>query len=209
MKNNYFKHLFAVLLLLCTTMASAHEQKADTTVNKMAKSVEHITYVDQPDFNVDGIYYNIKGSSDTVEVSSTYYFTGDRWKPSPSYSGDVVIPENVTYDGETFKVIGIRDFAFYGCENLTSVKIPVSIETVGVEAFCGCTGLTAVYIDDLAAWCNIGFATEADLPSWASPEMSSNPLSYSNKLYLKQAGQYSLLTRLYIPFGVTKIKVTI
>ena len=194
-----------MLLLLCTTMASAHEQKVDTTANKMAKSVGLITSIDQPDFNVDGIYYNIKGSSATVEVSSTYYFTGAGWEPSPSYSGDVVIPENVTYDGETFKVIGIRGFAFYGCKNLTSVKIPVSIETVGVEAFCGCTGLTAVYIDDLAAWCNIGFATEADLPSWASPEMSSNPLSYSNKLYLKQAGQYSLLTRLYIPFGVTKI----
>ena len=205
MKNNYFKHLFTMLLLLCATVTSAHEQKVDTTANKMAKSVGFITSIDQPDFNVDGIYYNIKDSSATVEVSSTYYFTGAGWEPSPSYSGDVVIPENVTYDGETFKVIGIRGFAFYGCKNLTSVKIPVSIETVGVEAFRGCTGLTAVYIDDLAAWCNIGFATEADLPSWASPEMSSNPLSYSNKLYLKQAGQYSLLTRLYIPFGVTKI----
>ena len=205
MKNNYFKHLFTMLLLLCATVTSAHEQKVDTTANKMAKSVGFITSIDQPDFNVDGIYYNIKGSSATVEVSSTYYFTGAGWEPSSSYSGDVVIPENVTYDGETFKVIGIRGFAFYGCKNLTSVKIPVSIESVGVEAFRGCTGLTAVYIDDLAAWCNIGFATEADLPSWASPEMSSNPLSYSNKLYLKQAGQYSLLTRLYIPFGVTKI----
>ncbi len=205
MKHNCLKHLFTALLLLYAMVVSAHEQKVDTTANKMAKSVEFITSIDQPDFNVNGIYYNINGSSATVEVSSTYHFTGAGWEPSPSYSGDVVIPENVTYDGEIFKVIGIRGFAFYGCKNLTSVKIPVSIETVGVEAFRGCTGLTAVYIDDLAAWCNIGFATEADLPSWASPEMSSNPLSYSNKLYLKQAGQYSLLTRLYIPFGVTKI----
>ena len=205
MKQNYFKHLFTALLLMCTAVATAHNFEVDTTTNKIAKSVDFIPDVDKSNFNVDDIYYNIIGDGSTVEVSPTYYFTGTGWEPSPSYSGDVVIPESVTYEGETYKVVGIRDFAFYGCKNLTSVKIPVSIRTVGVEAFRGCSGLTAVYIDDLAAWCNINFATEADLPSWASPEMSSNPLSYSKKLYLKQAGSYSLLTKLYIPFGVTKI----
>lgn len=206
MKKFYFSFLLAVLLPICSIAANAHELKADTTANNVAKIVQSIVAVDKPDFDVDGIYYNITGDSTVVEVSCTYSFTGAGWQPVSTYSGDVVIPESVTYDGKTYSVTGIRDFAFSYSSGLTSIKLPTSIKTVGMEAFYNCVGLTAVYIDDLAAWLNIDFSISTDLVVIGAPApVYSTPLYYSKKLYLKQAGTYSLLTDPYIPFSVEKI----
>ena len=46
---------------------------------------------------------------------------------------DLVIPNSVTEIGE---------YAFYGCESLTSVKIPNSVTSIGKNAFYNCTNLT-------------------------------------------------------------------
>ena len=51
------------------------------------------------------------------------------------YSGTVVIPENVTYDGVTYSVTAISDYAFYYCQELVSVSIPNSVVTIGEGAF--------------------------------------------------------------------------
>ena len=57
-------------------------------------------------FEVDGIYYNILSEDDkTVEVTGSPY----------GYSGDVVIPAEVTYDGSTYSVTTIGDWAFGEC----------------------------------------------------------------------------------------------
>ena len=47
------------------------------------------------DFEVDGIYYNVNGNEATVTYRGTYYNQYDE------YTGDVVIPESVNYDGVT------------------------------------------------------------------------------------------------------------
>ncbi len=51
---------------------------------------------------------------------------------------DVVIPS--TIDGKTVTVIATE--AFRDCTNLTSIKLPNTIETIKSRAFYGCTGLT-------------------------------------------------------------------
>ena len=62
------------------------------------------------DFEVDGMYYHIISSSEkTVEVTS-----GDN-----KYSGNVVIPEQVTYNNDTYSVTSIGNSAFYVCIGLT------------------------------------------------------------------------------------------
>jgi len=53
--------------------------------------------------------------------------------------GKIVIPDGVKYIG---------DFAFSGCEGLTSVKIPGSVIDIGDEAFCGCSGLTSAKVGE-------------------------------------------------------------
>ncbi len=81
------------------------------------------------------LYYDIISDS-TVEV--TYYNNIDY------VSGDVVIPSTVTYNGTTYSVTSIGDYAFEGCSGLTSVTIPNSVTSIGVGAFWGCGGLTTL-----------------------------------------------------------------
>ena len=87
------------------------------------------------DFMVDGIAYLKNDDGKSVGVVSGVH-----------YNGDMVIPENVTYDGITFSITDISDGAFYGCDSLTSVTIPNSVTKIGGSAFYGCTGLTSVTI---------------------------------------------------------------
>ena len=106
-------------MLLCVTNATAH------------------------DFEVDGIYYAI--------ISSTYKtvlvtFNGNSSSYSDEYRGNVVIPENVTYNNETYSVTNIGGYAFYNCTGLTSITIPNSVISIGDGAFRGCNGLTSVTI---------------------------------------------------------------
>ena len=110
---------------------------------------------------IDGIYYNLINA--TAEVTS---------HPT-KYTGNVVIPESVTYDNVNYSVKSIEGNAFYNCKDLTSVTIPNSITIIREGAFSSCDNLTAVYITDIAAWCEITFLSN-----------ESNPLYYANHLYL-------------------------
>ncbi|MBQ2122378.1 MAG: leucine-rich repeat domain-containing protein [Bacteroidaceae bacterium] len=101
--------------------------------------------VSAEDFEVDGIYYNILSSTDmTVEV--TYRGLYDDNYSNEEYSGDITIPESVTYNGNTFSVTSIGDNAFDWCTSLTSVEIPNSVTRVGNKAFWNCSSLTSVEI---------------------------------------------------------------
>ena len=88
------------------------------------------------DFKVDGIYYNITSSTEVTVTGNGLY----------SYSGNVVIPEQVTHDSNTYSVTSIGDNAFTYCSGLTSVTIGDSVTTIGERAFYNCSDLTSVSI---------------------------------------------------------------
>ena len=90
--------------------------------------------------NAEGvtIYYNYINDGTELEVT--------RKDNHISYSGSVVIPEEVIYMGKTRKVTSIGDYAFNQCRSLTSVTIPNSVTSIGGAAFCLCTSLTSVTI---------------------------------------------------------------
>ena len=123
MKCKHLKHLFTVLLLLCATMATAH------------------------DFGVDGIYYNITDATNkTVEVTNkknnNYPYLYEY------YTGDVVIPESVTYRSTTYSVTSIGREVFAYSPGLTSIVIPKSVISIGYCAFSNSSDLTSFIVAD-------------------------------------------------------------
>ena len=119
---NVFRGIFLSLMLLGTSVASAH------------------------DFEVDGVFYDITSlSSSNLEVCVTYQ--GSSYNEfSNEYSGSVAIPDSVTYNGEIYSVTSIGNNAFYGCNGLTNVTIGNSVTSIGELSFRSCSGLTNVTI---------------------------------------------------------------
>lgn len=94
------------------------------------------------DFEVDGLYYKIQVYTETPEVY-VVHCAQPGWN---CYSGDVVIPETVTYDGVTYTVTEIGSFAFRDCVDLTSVTFPTTMRYIKDRAFMGCTSLYDIHI---------------------------------------------------------------
>ena len=86
---------------------------------------------------IDGINYELVAKVKQATVIA---------KSSGKYSGEVVIPESVEYEGSAYSVTSIGDRAFSFCFGLTSVTIPNSVTSIGSEAFFYCSGLTSVTI---------------------------------------------------------------
>jgi hypothetical protein len=142
------------------------------------------------DFDVDGIYYNILTDNE-VEVTyrGLYYYSYDE------YAGSVTIPVTVTYNGTTYSVTSIGDYAFRYCIDLTSISIPNSITTIGEEAFRGCSGLlTPVYNAHCFAYMPTSYKE-----AYAIPEGIRQIASYA---FAYCAG----LTSIIIPNSVTTIE---
>lgn len=110
---------------------------------------------------INGIYYNLVSKANHAEVTS---------HPN-KYSGSVVIPEKVIYEGVEHSVMSIGDRAFSDCSNLTFVTIPNSVTSIGKDAFKSCSGLTSITIPNSVktisdgAFFNCSNLTSVKIPS--------------------------------------------
>ena len=113
--------------------------------------------------NKDGVTIYYKWINNNTELAVTYQ--GDDYWSSPCYTGDVVIPESVEYEGKTFSVTSIDKYAFYDCSGLTSVTIPNSVTNIGFYAFWGCSGLTSITIPSSVTSLKYAFSNCSGLTS--------------------------------------------
>ena len=99
------------------------------------------------DAEIDGIYYNFYGDEAEVTFQEYHMWTEDdivHYTASSDYTGAVVIPTSVDYDGKTYNVTAIGDSAFFMCYNVTSVTMPKGIIRIGEYAFHDCLQLSGI-----------------------------------------------------------------
>ena len=95
------------------------------------------------DFKVNDIYYRIFATETGIEAEVTY--NNDNYN---SYSGEVVIPGNITHGEKSYKVTSIAYNAFKDCINLTSVIIGENINKFSNDIFSDCTALKEIIVSD-------------------------------------------------------------
>lgn len=160
------------LLLLCLCLIVGTNVSADYTL-------------------VDGIYYALRNGKAVVNSQDDNVYN--------SYSGNVVIPDTVTYNGQTYTVETIGYDAFRDCENLISVSVPNTVTRIYDRAFYNCGALTSVTLPE-----NISFINEELFYNCSSLTSVNIPKS------VEQIGKYafygcSSLTSITIPDNVTWI----
>lgn len=104
---------------------------------------------------------------------------------------DLVIPDGVTI---------IEPNTFNGFKSIETVTVPADVDSIGNNAFLGCTNITKVTAHDVASWCGIHFGNTMILQN-GTVMMLSNPVCISQNLYIGN----DRLTELIIPEGVEEI----
>ena len=163
------------------------------------------------DFSVDGIYYNYLDGNN-VEVT----YRGDSYESYKNeYSGEVTIPETVTYDGATYNVASIGDSTFVECTSLTSVTIPNSVTSIGNYAFYH-SSLTSVTIpNSVTSIGDLAFSyTSLTYPVYNAHCFAYLPMSFKGAYAIPEGIKYitggafcdrHYLTSITIPNSVTSI----
>ena len=116
------------------------KQKLFTLFLALAASVGTIF---ASDTEVDGIWYDF----DDEKLTATVTYKGEtiEEKDKEAYSGDIIIPEFVTFNGKEYVVnkIGVQAFAE---SNITGIELPNTILGIGQYAFGNCVNLAAITI---------------------------------------------------------------
>lgn len=150
----------------------------------------------------EGIVYNVDTSAGTAALARVEVSTGIT---------ELVVPDVISYGGETYDVVAVADGAcinnallqkveigdnvvsvgnqsFYGCQTLESATLPASLKTVGDQAFYNCKKLLAPALPEglesigsYAFWSN-NMTTEVNLPS-TLVTLGGNPWGCCPALY--------------------------
>lgn len=92
-----------------------------------------LAFAEEKKVEVNGIVYIIDGSIASVAESN--------------YSGKIVVPSQIEYDGKKYNVTSVEPYAFYECKDLISVSLPDGITTLGFRGtFTGCENLEEVHL---------------------------------------------------------------
>ena len=76
---------------------------------------------------IDGIYYYLEGDEATVTNKAQERAARSSSDYTNAYSGSITIPSTVTYEGDTYTVRNIQQYAFYNCPDLKAIIIPSTV----------------------------------------------------------------------------------
>lgn len=112
-------------------------------------SVRPIDLFAQSVFEYEGVSYRVINDPDGATTYGTVAVTG---KMYGFYEGTITIPNafkqsNSAY-ADSYKVVAVDDYAFKSCLGLVEVSLPLSVKTIGTEAFSNCPRLKRVTIPD-------------------------------------------------------------
>ncbi len=128
MKTNKLRLLFTAILALVASMMSASEKR-----------------------EIDGVYYYLFNTTDgNSECEATIIENPNK------YSGDIIIPESVTYEGISYKVTGYNTDAFRNCSEMTSLQLPATCFGwyFSSDLVYGCTALSSLTINGKSDYCS-------------------------------------------------------
>lgn len=143
-------------------------------------------------YNGKTLYYNIIGGNAEVTYMSLPPATNNY------ISGNIIIPSNVIYNGNSYSVTSIGSYAFDSCVNLASVIIPNSVISIGNLAFSGCYNLTSVIIPN----------SVTTIGNWAFEGCGFSSITIPNSVVSIGTGAFSNcdnLITLTIPNSITTI----
>ena len=129
---------------------------SDGNVRAVSAGVAKVSAVTEDGGFRSGCTVTVKEFSSGFEVGGLFYKTAEGYSMDfvevtgnpggGKYSGDVVVPGTVEYDGITYTVKGVGNWAFEGCGDLRKVTISEGISKIGAYAFCYCGNLERVIL---------------------------------------------------------------
>ncbi len=153
------KRILALLLSAAMAVSAMPAAFADQVIAPPTKGWTLCADTDgNPETNIKWIIY---GNEKKLEIQGSGqmedYYT-DEGHRAPWASSEFVKAE--IGNGVT----RIGSFAFYNCDNLYSITIPNSVESIGIGAFKGCTKLTEVHFEGTEdAWNAIKIGVENEV----------------------------------------------
>ena len=140
------KKIFLVTMLSCLTLMLQAAKKDTVTVD------------------------NLRFEINEEQTAATLLIYPDA---NHKYSGDVIIPSSIAYAENQLPVTAIGYGAFKDCVELRTINIPTSINSIGKDAFQGCSGLYTAEYYNLDHLYDITYDNE-----------KSNPLSFTRMLLI-------------------------
>ncbi|MCI6645489.1 MAG: leucine-rich repeat domain-containing protein [Bacteroidales bacterium] len=160
---------------------------------------------------IDSVIY----CSDTLIVGNytfistgflTFYLNGNSYFPNnnavvfdcdESKRGNLIIPSAISYNGTTYSVTSIGEWAFYECSSLTSVTIPNGVTSIGGGAFSGCSGLTSVTIPNSVT--SIGEGAFFECSGLTSVTIPNSVTSIGEDAFSYCSGLTSIVSKANVP----------
>jgi hypothetical protein len=116
------------------------EREADITVSTGSVTDSVHVWQDWGAVIVNGVKYGRSNPQIPLDTSVGVV------SKEPKYSGNLIVPPTMVYQGVTYKVEAILGAAFQNCTGLISVIIPNSVAVFGAYVFSGCTGLSSLEV---------------------------------------------------------------